>query len=197
MKHPLPLLITCLFLFIFGTSMLRNKTCPCGMPAEMTDISPSKAATAVAAVAPTAVNYVEPKAVETVATPSVSVDEGRVKAIEKRLRAKELVLYFDYDQPNTSLNDAQRKDLEDIQYYIAQNPESNISVVGHTDSKGTANYNERLSTARANFVTDYLTGQGANAQKFVTKGNGEEAPIATNKTAQGRAKNRRVVISLS
>ena len=196
MKHPLPLLITCLFLFIFGTSMLRNKTCPCGMPAEMTDVSPSKAATAVAAVVPTAVNYVEPKATAAV-TPSVSVDEGRVKAIEKRLRAKELVLYFDYDQPNTSLSDAQRKDLEDIQYYIAQNPESNISVVGHTDSQGTADYNERLSAARANFVTDYLTGQGANAQKFVTQGKGEEAPIATNKTKQGRAKNRRVVISLS
>ena len=197
MKHPLPLLITCLFLFIFGTSMLRNKTCPCGMPADMTDISPSKAATAVAAVAPTAVNYVETKAVETVATPSVFVDEGRVKAIEKRLRAKELVLYFDYDQPNTSLSDAQRKDLEDIQYYIAQNPESNISVVGHTDSKGTAAYNAQLSTARANFVTDYLTGQGANAQKFVTQGKGESAPASTNKTMTGRAKNRRVVISLS
>ena len=132
-----------------------------------------------------------------VATPSVSVDEERVKAIEKRLRAKELVLYFDYDQPNTSLSDAQRKDLEDIQYYIAQNPESNISVVGHTDSKGTADYNERLSTARANFVADYLVGQGANTQKFVTEGKGENAPTATNKTGQGRAKNRRVVISLS
>ena len=197
MKHPLPLLITCLFLFIFGTSMLRNKTCPCGMPAEMTDISPSKATTAVAAVAPTAVNYVEPATAAVVATPSVCVDEGRVKAIEKRLRAKELVLYFDYDQPNTSLSDAQRKDLEDIQYYIAQNPESNISVVGHTDSQGTTAYNAQLSTARANFVTDYLTGQGANAQKFVTEGEGESAPASTNETVTGRAKNRRVVISLS
>ena len=174
--------------------MLRNKTCPCGMPAEMTDISPSKAATSVATV-PTAVNYVEPSAVTT--TPSVSADEGRVQAIEKRLRAKELVLYFDYDQPNTSLSDAQRKDLEDIQYYIAQNPESNISVVGHTDSQGTTAYNAQLSTARANFITDYLTGQGANAQKFVTEGKGESAPASTNKTMTGRAKNRRVVISLS
>ena len=196
MKHPLPLLITCLFFFIFGTSMLRNQTCPCGVPADMTNVSPVKATTEVAAV-PTPVNYVEPATAAVVTTPSVSVDEGRVKAIEKRLRAKELVLYFDYDQPNTSLNDAQRKDLEDIQYYIAQNPESSISVVGHTDSKGTADYNERLSAARANFVTEYLTGQGANAQKFDTRGKGEEAPTASNKTARGRAKNRRVVISLS
>jgi outer membrane protein OmpA-like peptidoglycan-associated protein len=175
--------------------MLRNTTCPCGAPAtELSDATTSKAAISTAVV-PTAVNYATPEAA---VTPTVAaVDSRRIQAIEQRLRAKELILYFDYGQPTTSLTDAQRKELDDVQYYIAYNPQSNISVVGHTDSRGKANFNENLSTARASFIAEYLTGLGANAQKFTTDGKGESAPATTNGTSAGRAKNRRVVISLS
>jgi outer membrane protein OmpA-like peptidoglycan-associated protein len=199
MKHPLPLLFASLFAFILGTSMLRNVTCPCGAPAaELSDVSTSK--TVVAAVGvPTAVNYAAPKVAETLAatTTVAAVDNSRIQAIEQRLRTKELVLYFDYGQPTASLTDAQRKELAEVQYYIAHNPQSNISIVGHTDSRGKANFNENLSTARAHFVTEYLTELGGNAQKFTTEGKGEAAPAATNGTSKGRAKNRRVVISLT
>lgn len=195
MKHPVPFLIAILFVFILGTSMLRNITCPCGVPAQTSDVSmttPAKAATGVAM----AVNYVEPKAVEaTVATTATAVNDERVQAIEQRLRAKEIVLYFDYNQPTTSLNDAQRKELEDIQYYIAQSPNSSLKVVGHTDSRGKESYNEKLSSSRAKFVADYLSGS-ATTTKFITEGKGENAPATTNNTAKGRAKNRRVVVSL-
>lgn len=194
MKHPLPLLIAGLFAFILGTSMLRNVTCPCGAPAaELSDVSTSKAAIAAAGV-PTAVNYAAPTVAE---TPAAAVDNSRVQAIEQRLKAKELVLYFNYGQPTTSLTDTQRKELADVQYYIAQHPEANISIVGHTDSRGQANFNENLSAARANFVSEYLTGLGANAQKLTTEGKGEAAPAASNGTSKGRAQNRRVVISLT
>lgn len=199
MKHPLPLLFAGLFAFILGTSMLRNTTCPCGAPAaELSDVSPSKAAVAAAGV-PTAVNYATPTPAETPAatTAVAAVDNSRIQAIEQRLRAKELILYFDYGQPTTSLTDAQRKELDDVQYYIAHNPQSNISIVGHTDSRGKANFNEKLSTTRAKFVTEYLAGLGANAQKITTEGKGEAAPAAANNTSKGRAQNRRVVISLS
>ena len=156
-------------------------------------------ATMSAAAVPMSVSYIEPKAVETtpaaVATPKA--DAARIQATEARLRAKELVLYFDNAQPTTALNDAQRKELEDLQYYISQNPNSNVKVVGHTDSRGSTGYNEKLSSARANFVADYLKNLGANGQKFTTEGQGEEAPAVTNETAKGRAKNRRVVVSLS
>ena len=195
MKHPLPLLIAGLITFILGTSMLRNVTCPCGAPAaELSDVSISKAAIAAAGV-PTAVNYAAPTVAETPA--AVAVDNSRVQAVEQRLKTKELVLYFNYGQPTTSLTDAQRKELEEVQYYIAQHPEANINIVGHTDSRGKANFNENLSTARANFVSEYLTGLGANAQKLTTEGKGEATPVASNGTSKGRAQNRRVVISLS
>jgi outer membrane protein OmpA-like peptidoglycan-associated protein len=198
MKHPVPLLIATLFAFILGTSMLRNKTCPCGVSPPTSDVSMSTT-TKMAAAVPMSVSYVETNAVETtpaaVATPKV--DEARIQSTEQRLRAKELVLYFDNAQPTTSLSEAQRKDLEDLQYYLTQNPNSNVKVVGHTDSRGSSGYNEKLSTARANFVADYLKNLGTNTQKFTTEGQGEEAPTATNETAKGRARNRRVVVSLS
>jgi OmpA-OmpF porin, OOP family len=198
MKHPVPLLIATLFAFILGTSMLKNKTCPCGVSPQTSDVSISTTAKTAAAV-PMTVSYVEPKAVETtpatVATPKVDV--ARIQTTEQRLRTKRLVLYFDNAQPSTSLSDEQRKELEDLQYYLAQNPNSNVKVVGHTDSRGSASYNEKLSLARANFVADYLKNLGTSDQKFTAEGQGEEAPTATNETAKGRAKNRRVVVSLS
>ncbi len=199
MKHPLPLLFAGLFAFILGTSMLRNTICPCGAPAaELSDVSASKAAVVAVAV-PTAVNYAPPIAAETTITvaPPTAVDNNRIQAIEQRLRAKELILYFDYGQPMTTLTDVQRKELDDVQYYIAHNPQSTISIIGYTDSRGKANFNENLSAARAKSVTEHLTGLGANAQKITTEGKGEAAPAATNGTSTGRAKNRRVVISLS
>jgi OmpA-OmpF porin, OOP family len=200
MKHPLPLLFAGLFAFILGTSMLRNTACPCGAPAtELSDVAPSKAAVAAAGV-PTAVTYAAPTTAETApaaTTTIAAVDNSRLQAIEQRLRAKELILYFDYGQPTTSLTDVQRKELDDVQYYIAHNPQSNISIVGHTDSRGKANFNEKLSTTRAKFVTKHLTELGANAQKITTEGKGEAAPAAANNTSKGRAQNRRVVISLS
>lgn len=198
MKHPVPLMIATLFAFILGTSMLKNKTCPCGVSPQTSDVSMSTT-TKMSAAVPMAVNYVEPKAVEktpaTVAAPKA--DATRIQTIEQRLRAKEIVLYFDNAQPTASLSEAQRKELEDIQYYLSQNPNSNVKVVGHTDSRGSASYNEKLSTSRANFVADYLKNLGTNTQNFTADGQGEEAPAATNTTAKGRARNRRVVVSLS
>ncbi len=195
MKHPVPLLIATLFAFLLGMSSLRNKTCPCGVPSQMSDVSLSST-TKMSAAVPMAVNLVETKAVT--ATPAApKVDEARVQIIEKRLRAKSIVLYFDNAQPTTSLSETQRKELEDIQYYLSQNPNTNVKVVGHTDSRGSAIYNEQLSTARANFVADYLKKLGTNGQNFSANGQGEESPADTNSTAKGRAKNRRVVVSLS
>jgi OmpA-OmpF porin, OOP family len=196
MKHPVPLLIATLFAFILGTSMLKNKTCPCGVSPQTSDVSLSATAKMEAAV-PMSVNLETKVAVAVpteVAAPKI--EAAKIETIEKRVQAKELVLYFDNAQPTTTLTDRQRKQLEDLQLYITQNPNSNIKVVGHTDSRGSASYNERLSTSRANFVADYIKDLGTNAQKFTTKGEGEESPTATNETAKGRAKNRRVVVSL-
>jgi OOP family OmpA-OmpF porin len=69
-----------------------------------------------------------------------------------------------------------------------------VIATGHTDSIGTAKYNQRLSERRANAVKEYLVSKGIPASKVTTIGKGETQPVATNKTAEGRQKNRRVDI---
>jgi OOP family OmpA-OmpF porin len=72
-----------------------------------------------------------------------------------------------------------------------------IEVIGHTDSTGSATYNQTLSERRAKAVADYLVAQGVNGALFSTKGMGESSPIADNGTAEGRAQNRRVELKLN
>jgi OOP family OmpA-OmpF porin len=69
-----------------------------------------------------------------------------------------------------------------------------VIATGHTDSIGTAAYNQRLSERRANAIKEYLVSKGIPASKITTIGKGKTQPVATNKTAEGRQKNRRVDI---
>jgi OOP family OmpA-OmpF porin len=69
-----------------------------------------------------------------------------------------------------------------------------IVAVGHTDSVGTDAYNQKLSIRRAEAVKKHLVSQGIDAKRIYVEGKGESQPVADNKTAEGRAKNRRVQI---
>ena len=69
-----------------------------------------------------------------------------------------------------------------------------VIATGHTDSIGTDAYNQKLSERRAAAVKDYMVSKGIPAAKITTIGKGESQPVATNKTAEGRQKNRRVDI---
>lgn len=72
-----------------------------------------------------------------------------------------------------------------------------IEVVGHTDSRGAAAFNQALSERRAEAVRDYLVRRGVAAERITTLGMGPRQPIASNDTAAGRAQNRRVEIRVT
>jgi OOP family OmpA-OmpF porin len=71
-----------------------------------------------------------------------------------------------------------------------------IIAVGHTDSVGTDAYNQQLSVRRAEAVKAFLVSKGVEKNRVYTEGKGEKQPVADNKTAEGRAKNRRVEIEV-
>lgn len=77
---------------------------------------------------------------------------------------------------------------------INANPSDTISVEGHTDSTGSDAYNSQLSQRRARAVAEYLASKGVSASRLKTIGKGENDPIASNDTRDGRARNRRVEI---
>lgn len=78
---------------------------------------------------------------------------------------------------------------------VIQDPDAltwSLEIQGHTDNKGGDDYNQKLSEARANAVKKYLVDKGVKAERVIAKGFGLSKPIASNDTAEGREKNRRV-----
>ena len=75
-------------------------------------------------------------------------------------------------------------------------PETDVLIAGHTDSTGSAEYNQRLSERRAAAVMHYLVSQGVDPRRIDARGFGERYPVADNSTEQGRAMNRRVEIRI-
>jgi len=80
---------------------------------------------------------------------------------------------------------------------LKEYPDTNVLVVGHTDSSGPADYNMTLSEKRAFAVTNYFVqSKGLSSSRFTTTWFGEDQPIADNSTVEGRAKNRRVNVAI-
>jgi outer membrane protein OmpA-like peptidoglycan-associated protein len=87
--------------------------------------------------------------------------------------------------------------LDDVARTLNAYPQTLVDVVGHADSSGADDYNLGLSERRAGSVADYLAGRGrVNPDRLYVLGRGEQAPIASNATSEGRAQNRRVEIVL-
>ncbi|MFC3569432.1 OmpA family protein [Paracoccus sp. TOH] len=87
-----------------------------------------------------------------------------------------------------------QNDLYIIARNLNQYPNSTIQVVGHTDSTGSAAYNQDLSERRARSVAGILTAGGVSSNRVTTTGRGSSQPAASNDSAAGRAQNRRVEI---
>ncbi|WP_435414285.1 OmpA family protein [Polaribacter aestuariivivens] len=87
--------------------------------------------------------------------------------------------------------------LNDIVEVMNNNPKATFVIEGHTDSSGSAPLNLRLSEKRAIAVRDYLVKQGVDTTRLEAIGYGEGEPVATNKTRDGRAQNRRVVVKVT
>lgn len=87
-----------------------------------------------------------------------------------------------------------QRDLVAVAQSLNNYPNSRVDVIGHTDNTGEAAYNADLSQRRASSVASVLIGSGVAAGRIAAYGRGEDQPIATNATAEGRAQNRRVEI---
>lgn len=99
-------------------------------------------------------------------------------------------LYFDFDQAKIKPESAPQ--LAEMVAHLSANPKTKVYVVGHTDNKGALDYNINLSTQRAEAVKAALSKAGIEGNRLIAKGLGPLAPLASNQTDEGQAKNRRV-----
>ncbi len=98
-------------------------------------------------------------------------------------------IYFEFDKAD--LLSESKLELQLLIDFLKTHPQVVIEVQGHTDDKGEALYNKKLSESRAKSVKDYLINHSIPAQNIVTVGYGDSKPIASNKSEEGRQKNRR------
>lgn len=103
-------------------------------------------------------------------------------------------ILFDFD--SSTLRSEARRNLSEFAGSMQEYPETEILIVGHTDSKGSDSYNQQLSEDRADSAADYLIQQGLNPGRITTMGKGETEPVATNDTEAGRQQNRRVEVAI-
>ncbi|WP_028602756.1 outer membrane protein OmpA [Ottowia thiooxydans] len=102
--------------------------------------------------------------------------------------------FFDFDK--SVLKPEGRAKLDDLIGKVKGINLEVIIAVGHTDSVGSNAYNQRLSVRRAEAVKAYLVSKGIERNRIYTEGKGKTQPVADNRTAEGRAKNRRVEIEV-
>lgn len=119
----------------------------------------------------------------------VPIPEAKTEAF-----ALDATTLFDFDKSN--IRPMGKEKLDDLVAKVKSHQAvDSITITGHTDSVGTVAYNQKLSERRANSVHDYLVKAGINSSLITsTKGMGKTQPVASNDTAAGRQKNRRVEI---
>lgn len=99
-----------------------------------------------------------------------------------------------FDTDSAVVRSSLRPDLTLVASNLIQYPNSTVQVIGHTDNTGDAAYNQLLSERRANAVADILANDGVAFNRLRPVGQGENVPVASNLTPEGRQANRRVEI---
>ena len=102
-----------------------------------------------------------------------------------------------FDTGSAALSGGLRSDLNALAASMNNFPNSTVNVIGHTDSDGTAVFNQDLSARRAQAVSSVLIQSGVSANRIRSIGRGEDAPIASNLNAEGKRQNRRVEITIT
>ena len=134
----------------------------------------------------------EPAAPAAPAAPTAPAPAAAAPSSVKQAITIQAEALFDFDK--SVLKPAGKKSIDDAVAKMQKVDVELVIATGHTDSIGTDAYNQKLSERRAKSVKEYMVAKGIPAAKITTLGKGETQPVATNKTKEGRAKNRRVDI---
>jgi len=126
-------------------------------------------------------------------------EKAKDERVGWRKKGEDLVITLSgvsFDTGGHTLTADAKKRLDAVAHALKESPERTVTIAGYTDSSGKEDANRALSQKRADSVKAYLEGQGIAASRLTSEGRGETNPIASNDTADGKASNRRVEITL-
>lgn len=127
------------------------------------------------------------------ATPAVT-DEWIV--LKNKITGDPLILHFNTNKSSDKLTDVEKQKVADLIQYMEHDKEAVILVVGHSDNVGNRDSNISLGQKRADFSKNYLSKKGIEESRITTESKGPDEPIGDNATAEGKANNRRTVITI-
>lgn len=122
----------------------------------------------------------------------ITVDLEKSSADKKNVSSARL--YFPFRSSKPELADSTKEYFDDLISFLKANPKAKVKIIGHTDNVGDADINEKLGLQRAERIRTLLVRRGAPADRVEASSKGETAPWVTNKTEEGRNKNRRVEV---
>lgn len=131
---------------------------------------------------------VEEKVVEETVVEEVVVATPVIKSFEARIDSG------NFELNSSTLKPESEGPIDELAQFMTEFPQANVEITGYTDSSGAAEYNQKLSEKRAQAVATVLEEKGIDSSRITVSGEGENNPIASNETKQGRAENRRVEI---
>ena len=136
-------------------------------------------------------NYMDRQALEM----EQDIEGARIERIGEGIKITfDSGILFAFNSAN--LESEARRNLTSLATILNKYDDTDILLEGHTDSDGAADYNLGLSRQRAQSVNDFLSGLEVGESRFTVKGYGEEQPITTNDTVDGKAQNRRVEVAI-
>ena len=127
------------------------------------------------------------------------VDVLRSKSLDARIDSRGIIINLEnalFDFNSAELSKDALPHIKEISKLLQSLPDRNVSVEGHTDSVGTVMFNHKLSEGRAKSVVKELVKNGVSRSRLEFKGYGESDPVATNRTEEGRNRNRRVELAI-
>ena len=170
-----------------GSKYARPDRCVCDMTDPVPVVAPAPEPEPEPAPEPEPEPEPEPvKEIKQVIQEAVKEDKKEFTIDFEKL-AKQSLFEFNSDK----IAEDNHAGLDVVADFLKETPNVSVKIEGHTDNVGSKEYNQKLSERRAKSVANYLIDKGVDSSKVTTEGFGFSKPIADNKTAEGRAKNRR------
>ncbi|WP_394774008.1 OmpA family protein [Flavobacterium sp.] len=116
--------------------------------------------------------------------------------LKAKINSDPLIFHFDTNKSSNLLSDIEKQKVDEINTYMKNIKDAVILIVGHSDNVGTRNVNVIIAQKRAEFSKNYLVKKGIEASRILTESKGPDEPVKENTTEEGKAKNRRTVITI-